>query len=76
MFVKKSLCDQLVCLIVFVGMTVLCQVPLPNCFLNVCLPTLFAALLKLFRPLTSSATSGAASSIESAPASFAAGTTY
>ena len=50
--------------------------PLLNCFLRVALPTLFAAVLKFFLPLTTSAISGAANSNKSAPTCFAAGTIY
>ena len=50
--------------------------PSPNCFLKVCLPTPFAAVLKFFLPLTSSAISGTANSNKSAPTRFAAGTIY
>ena len=59
----------------FVGMTllaVLFLLPLPNCFLKVCLPTLFAAVLKFFLRLTTSAYSGTANSNKSAPTRFAA----
>ena len=73
-----SLCDRLVCLADFVGMTLLelfFLIPLPNCFLNVCLPTLFTAVLKLL-PLTKSAISGTANSNKSAPKLFAAGTAH
>ena len=50
--------------------------PLPNCFIRVCLPTLFAAVLKFFLPLTTSAISGTANSNKSAPTRFAAGALY
>ena len=50
--------------------------PSPNCFFRVCLPTLFAAVLKFFLPLTTSAISGTANSNNSAPRRFAAGTIY
>ena len=50
--------------------------PSPNCFLRVCFPTLFAAGLKFFLPLTTSAISGTGNSNMSAPMRFAAGTTY
>ena len=50
--------------------------PSPNCFLRVCLPTLFAAVLKFFLPLTTSAISGTANSNKSAPTRFAAWTIY
>ena len=86
MFVKMSLRDRLVCFADFVGMNLLaCRLaialflfllPLPNCFLKVCLPTLFAAVLKFFLPVTISAISGTANSNESAPTGFAAGTIY
>ena len=65
MFVKMSLRDRLICFADFVGMTLLALrflwLPSPNCFLRVCLPTLFAAVLKFFLPLTTSAISGTAS---------------
>ena len=48
--------------------------PLPNCFLRVCLPILFAGVLKFFLPLKTPATSAAANSNNSAPKRFAAGT--
>ena len=77
MFVKISLRDRLVCFADFVGMTLLaCRtlmapflflLPLPNCFLSVCLPTLFAAVLKFFLPQTTSASPGTANSNKSAP---------
>ena len=79
MFAKMSLRDRLDCLVDFVGMTLLVVfflLPFPNCFLSVCLPTLFAAVLKFFLPLTTSANSGTANSNKSAPTRFAAGTTY
>ena len=78
MFAKMSLRDRLDCLVDFVGMILLPVVfllPLPNCFLRVCFPTLFAAVLKFFLPLTT-AISGTANSNMSAPMRFAAGTTY
>ena len=74
-----SLRDRLICFAYFVGMTVLAVfflLPLPNCSLKICLPTLFAAVLKLFLPLTTSVISGAANSNMSAPTRFAAGTMY
>ena len=86
MFVEMSLRDRLVCFADSVGMNLLaCRtpmapilflLPLPNCFLRVCLPTLFAAVLKFFLPLTTSAISGTANSNKSAPTHFAAGTIY
>ena len=86
MFVKMSLRDRLVCFSDFVGKTLLAllflQPPLhlrllsPNCFLSVCLPTLFAAVLIFFLPITTSANSGTANSNKSAPTRFAAGTIY
>ena len=39
-------------------LAVLFLLPLPNCFLRVCPPTLFAAVLKFFLSLTTSAISG------------------
>ena len=79
MFVKMSLRNQLTCFVGFVGMTplaVLFLPPLPNCFLRVCLLTLFAAVLNFFLPLTTSAISGTLNSIKSAPTCFTAGTIY
>ena len=77
MFVKMSLRDLLICFADSVGMillAVLFLLPLPNCFLKVCLPTLFAAVLKFFLPPTTTAISGTAISNKSAPTRFAAGT--
>ena len=108
MFVKMSFRDRLDCLVIFVGMILLCLLPLlacrtptapflpavrlrlpsacgsllrlpsrsPNCFLGVCLPTLFAADLKDFLPLITSPINGATNYNMSAPMRFAAGTTY
>ena len=86
MFVKMSLRDRLDCLVDFVGMILLAVFflpvhlrlpsPCPSCFLRVFFPTLFAAVLKFFLPLTTSAISGTANSNMSAPMRFAAGTTY
>ena len=84
MFVKISLRDRLDCLVDFVGMILLCFLAVrlwlpslsPSCFLRVFFPTLFAAVLKFFLPLTTSAISGTANSNMSAPMRFAAGTTY
>ena len=92
MFVEMSLRDGLICFSDFVGMTLfvclpyassvppmapfLFLLPLPNSFLSVCLPTLFAAVLKFFLPLKISAISGTAISNKSAPTTFGAGTTY
>ena len=76
---KLSLRDRLVCFGDFVGITlfaVLFLPPLPNCFLKVCLATLFATVLKLFLPLTTSAISGAANSNKSAPTRNAARTIF
>ena len=50
------------------------RLPSPNCFFRVCFPTFFAAVLKFFLPLTTSAISGTAISNKSAPTRFAAGT--
>ena len=87
-----SLRDRLVCLVDFIGITLLVclpyasslppmapfpfLLPLPNCFLSVCLPTLFAADLKDFLPLITSPISGAANSNMSATMRSADGTTY
>ena len=76
LFVRKSLCDRLDCLIDFVGMILFCLLPLPNCFFRVCFLTLFAAVLRVFLPLITSPISGAANSISSAPMRFAAGKKY
>ena len=79
MFVKMSLRDRLDCLVDFVGMILLpvfFLLPSPNCFFRVCFPTIFAAVLKIFLPLTASAISGTAKYNKSAPTRFAAGTTY
>ena len=76
MFVKMSPRDQLDCLVDFVGITLLCLLPLPNCFSRVCFPTLFAAVLNHFLPQITSAISGAANSNRSAPMRFTAGMTY
>ena len=57
--------DRLICFADFVGKTllaVLSLLPLPNCFLRVSLPTLFAVVLNLFPALTTSAVSSAANS--------------
>ena len=77
MFVKMSVRDRLVCFADFVGMillAVLFLLPLPNCFLKVCLPTLFAAVLEFNLSLTTSASSSAAIFNKSATTGFAAGT--
>ena len=86
MFFKMSLCDRLICSADFIGTTLLAlgfllppvrpRLPSPNCFLKVCLPTLFAAVLKFFLPVTTSANSGTANSYKSAPTLFAARTIY
>ena len=63
----------------FVGMTllaVLSLIPLLNCFLRVCLPTVSAAVSFFFQPPTTSEISGASNSNMSAPTRFAAGTRY
>ena len=86
MFVKISLRDRLICFADFAGMTllalffllplVLLRLSSPKCFLKVCLPTLFAAVLIVFPPLTTSAISDTANSNKSAHTPFAAETTY
>ncbi len=90
MFVKLSLRDRLDCLVDFVGMILFCllpacrtlalpaalRLPSPNYFFRVCFPTLFAAVLKFFLPLTTSAISSTANSNKSAPTRFPAGTIY
>ena len=70
-----SLRDRLLRLKLLTGMLLFCLPP-PSCFLNVCLSTFLAAVLKFFFPLTLSATSGTANSNKSAPTSFAAGTIF
>ena len=69
-----SLRDRVLRFKFFTGRILFC-LPLPGCFLIVCLPTFLAAVLKFFFPLTS-ATSGTANSNTSAPTGFAAGTIY
>ena len=90
MFAKMSLRDQVDCLVDFARIILLCllppcrtptapfrrRLPSPNCFLRVCFPTLFAAVLIEFLQLITSPISGAANSNMSAPMRFAAGTTY
>ena len=79
MIVKMSLRDQLICSVDFDAMTLLAVLFLPlspNCFFRVCFPTFFAAVLKFFLPLTTSAISGTANSDKSAPTRSAAGTVY
>ena len=86
MFVKLSLRNRLICSADFIGMTLIAlffllhpvrlRLPSLNCFLRVCLPTLFAAVLKFFLPLTTSATSGTVNSNKSALTRFATGTIY
>ena len=70
-----SLRDRLLRFKFLAGMLLFCLPP-PGCFLNVCLPTLLAAVLKFFLPLTTSATSGTANFNKSAPKRFAAGTIF
>ena len=50
--------------------------PLLNSFLTVCLPTLFAVVLKFFQPITASTVSGSAKSSKSEPTRFHARTIY
>ena len=76
MFVKMSPCDLLFCFAVFHGMSLLALLfllPDPICFLEVCRPTLLAAVLKFLPPLTTSATSGSANSNKLASTCFATG---
>ena len=70
-----SLPDRLLGFKLLTGMLLFC-LPIPSYFLKVCLPTLLAAVLKIFFPLTTSATCGAANSNKSAPTRFAAGMIY
>ena len=76
MFVKKSLHEQLVFLVLFVGMIQLCLLPVPNCVFRVYFPTFFASVLKDFLPLITSPISGPANSKMSALVRFATGTTF
>ena len=50
--------------------------PSPSCFFRVCFPTLSAAVLNIFLPLTTCAISGIAKSNKSTPTRFPAGTIY
>ena len=71
--------DRPICFAEYVGLTLLAVLflqLLPNCFLRVCLPTPFEAVLKFFLPPTTSAISGTANSNKSASSHFAAGTIY
>ena len=70
-----SLRDRLLGFKLLTGMRLFCLPP-PICFLNVSLPTLMAAVLKNFFPLTTSASSGTANSNKAAPTPSAAGTIY
>ena len=74
MYVKTSIREPLVCLVAFVGKLLVCVLPITHCFLNVCIPTNFAALFQLFLSLTTSAFSRAAKSVKSTPIYSAAGT--
>ena len=92
MFVNICLHNRLFCFADFVGRNLLAcleyasslppmapflfLLPMPNCFLSVCLPTLFAAVLVFFLLITTSAISGTANSNKSAPTRLAAGTIY
>ena len=76
MFVRMSLRDRLDCLLDFVGIFLLCLLPLPNSFFKVCFPKFLEVDSKDFLPLIISPISGAANSNMSAPKRFAAGTTY
>ena len=82
----------MVCLAVIVGTILLAGIPyasffplialsrfliqLPKCFLRVCLPTFFAAFLKFFLRLTTSAILGAATCNRLIPTSSATGTIF
>ena len=77
MFMKKPFHDPLVCVETFVGRTPLAVsflLPLSNWSLRVCFPTFYAAVLKFFLPLTTSAVSDAGCSNSSKFTHFAAGT--
>ena len=92
MFIQMALRDRLNCLADFLGINLLACVPyasslppmapflfllpLPNCFLKVCFPLLFAAVLKFFLPLANSAIYGTANANKSAPTRFEAGTIF
>ena len=74
-----SLCNRLVCFADFGRRPLLAVLFLPllsNKFFNIYLPTLFAAVLKFFLPLTTSAISGAAISNKSTLTLFAAATIW
>ena len=76
---KTSHRNRLPCSTDFVGfilLAVLFPLSVLNCFLRVCLPTFFAAVLKSLLPLTTSAIAGAANANKSAPMRFATGTIY
>ena len=81
MFVKMSVRDRLDSLVDFVGIILLCLLPLVrlrlpshNCFLRVCFPTVCATVLIDFLPLITSPISRAANSNMSVPMRFAAWT--
>ena len=76
---RISLRNGLVCFNVFVANILFALLFLllpPNCSLRVCPHTPFAAVLKFFLPLITSAISGTANSNKSVPTRFAAGTIY
>ena len=70
-----SLRDRLLRFKFMIGLLLFCLPP-ASCFLNACLPTLLAAVLKFFFALTTSATTGTANSNKSAPTRIAVGTIY
>ena len=76
----KNICrivsSRLDCLVDFVGRILVFLLPVPNCFVRVCFPTLFAVVLKDVLPLITSPFSGAANSDMSAPRRLSAGRTY
>ena len=79
MFKKSSARDRLVCFADIVGMTLLAvffPLPIPNCFLRVGLPTILAAVLTIFLPLTTSTFSGETLSKKPTNTRFASETTY
>ena len=79
MFVKRSLRDRLICFADFRRkslLAVLFPATTTQLFSQSLVLTLFAAVLKFFPPLVTSAISGAANSSKSALKRFTAGTMY
>ena len=70
MFLLMSLRERLVYLVDSVGMILLCLLTLPNSFLRVRFPRLFAVVLKVILPLITPPVFGAENSNMSAPKRF------